>query len=75
MFQETLKEELFERGMTWKKLVSEMPTCFHYQGATFDDQAGGGRRIYPGESPMMATINVSQAAWNLAYVLAMCLTI
>jgi hypothetical protein len=24
---------------------------------------------------MMATINVSQAAWNLAYVLAMCLTI
>jgi hypothetical protein len=24
---------------------------------------------------MMATINVSQAAWNLAYVLAMCLKI
>jgi hypothetical protein len=28
MFQETLKEELFERGMTWKKLVSERPACF-----------------------------------------------
>ena len=63
-FQATLKEELVERGMTWKKLVSERPTCFHYQGAAFDDQAGAGKRLYPGESPLMATVNVSRAAWE-----------
>lgn len=65
----------FRKGNDLEEAGLGEACLLHYQGAAFNDQAGGGRRIYPGESPMMATINVSQAAWNLAYVLAMCLTI
>ena len=60
VFQETLKKELIERGKTWKKLVSQRPTCWHYKGAAFDGRAGGIRPyIQPGESPLLKTTNVS----------------
>jgi hypothetical protein len=56
--QEKLKGELIARGNTWKKLVSNRATCWHYKGAAFDIHDNRGPRP-PGAQQLLLTINVS----------------
>jgi hypothetical protein len=56
--QKKIKEELIERGNTWKKLVSKRPTCWHYKGAAFDVHDNRVPRP-SGVQQLLQTINVS----------------
>lgn len=56
--QTKIKEELIERGNTWKNLVSKRATCWDYKGAAFDIHDNRGPRP-PGVQPLLHTVNVS----------------